>query len=153
MLGEGTTSPLRIYTCISDSVDSLPLLGAPQDIWIRPMGEEFDGQQFRATGRQFRKVIRRLRLTLRTRSNLDKVGEATAFLTRETGSHLALEDAVIDALDEKHLFDASNNQLTTDPMEVVNLAESQYIPEQKGWGASVLYVDVPYWRLMSTAVT
>lgn len=142
----------RITRTLLTSPDDLPILGAPQDLWVTPLAEVPDvldgAQYFKSEGRADRRMIRTVQICIRSKQNLDKVGSDKDW----TDLHLALEDSVFGSLDDHHLYDGDSvlekgNQLTTYPLEAQRLDGPKRMVSRAGWGASMLFFAVGYRRL------
>lgn len=129
-----------------------------RDILLAPAGERKDPTA-EGSGRVEARVIRRLRLRIRTRMNLDENYRSVAWLqgaVMENGNsntlgHLALEDAVIDSM---FLFLPTDN-LGNALCHRAIVYDSAMGPQRRGadaasgYGYSDLWFDVPYIRKLS----
>jgi hypothetical protein len=114
------------------------------------------------SGRVEARVIRKLRVRIRTRMNLDENYRSTAWLqgaVMENGQsitlgHLALEDAVIDALYLFQAVDLSSNALMYRPMVYDGTpgAQRRGIDAASGYGYSDIWFDLPYIRLLTQSM-
>lgn len=132
-----------------------------RDILLDPTSERRDPTS-EGSGRVEARVIRRLRVRIRTRMNLDENFRSVAWLqgaAAENGQsvtlgHLALEDAVIDALDLFQAVDGSQNALMHRPMVYDGTPGPQKrgIDAESGYGYSDIWFDVPYIRLLTQSM-
>lgn len=146
----------RIFLALDP--EQVPYTTGDRDIVMEPTSERKDPTS-EGSGRVEARVIRRLRVRVRTRMNLDENHRTVAWLqgaVQENGSsvtlgHLAMEDAVIDALYLFQPMDAMQNVICYKPIIYDGTSGPQRRGQdaESGYGYSDLWFDVPYIRNLS----
>ena len=128
---------------------NVPHFAADQDIVLRPLGFRVDRQITDQTGRFLTAIVRRLEVRARTRLTLDEASRDEQWLLHETLGHLALEEGIVDALQEFIPLDndVDQNALTYEPILLSDGTDPEQMPDRgqpTDWGESRLIFDVPY---------
>ena len=132
----------------------VPHFGAEQDVLIRPLGEQPVPSD---AGRYNMMRSRKVRVTVRTRVLLDPADQDITRLTDLSLGHLALEDAVADALELCQPNDAGDitgvkgNWLVDEPVRTLSLSETRPDPRAREWIESSLECEIVYSRAISSA--
>jgi hypothetical protein len=132
---------------LSQRIDA-PHWQANYDVLLRAGGFIVDQRLDLAGGRITTALTRSLIVTCRTRVSLDESGKDLAWLFGDGNlvlGHLALEEAVVDALHEQTPTDASGNLLTKEPVKLVGGTEaSKEGRDPNSWGSSLLTFSMVY---------
>lgn len=124
----------------------VPHFQADQDIVIRPRGFRIDASQTDHTGRFLTKIIRRIEFTCRTRLGFDETDRDESWLLDETYGHVALEERVIDVLQEFEATDEDGNGLQHGPMLLMDGPDPDKEADDDAgeWGYSTLVFELTY---------
>lgn len=130
--------------------DDVPRFSATQDLILRPQGEEPLAGIVDGSGRYDRRTRRSFEAIVRTRVLLDQSGRDSVRLTDASLGHLALEDAVVDALELYHLADSAGDALAA-PLRVGRLTGPQRLRDDRTWVWSAFTVEVEHRRDLDIA--
>lgn len=141
----GLTADRIFFSTVIDP----PHTTGDREILLVPENEHVDLSSIGA-GRVERRVVRYMRVVIRTRCGLDEGNRDTAWLNNATLGHYALEDAVIDALDTFLAVDGNGNALTFEPIRYKGLQGPvrTNVDRASGYGYSVAAFEVPYIRTL-----
>ena len=124
---------------------------ADKVLLIRPLDFTVQRGWADGAGRMATRIDRRISLTVRTRLNIDMDGGADVeWLTNLDYGHLALEEAIPDALEEYFPRNASGDHLTLEPIRMLSGSvptvghEVQRGQETQDYGESTLIYTAAY---------
>jgi hypothetical protein len=120
--------------------DEVPRFDGDVDLLLWPRGWHGDP---RHRDRHDRRVYVKLEVWCRSRLELDESGVAEQWLVASPGGNVPLEESVCDALQNFFPLDGAGNELTFEGLSVTDGAWQRRSSKDKGWGQSVLAVDVP----------
>jgi len=120
----------------------VPLEMGDADLLLRPGSFLPTGNETGA-GRYDTRIRRILEIAVRTRLEVDEVGQDLHWL-RDDARHLALEEAVLAALEIFPPEDAAGNILLAEPMRLVDGTAAEKRKDKRGWGQSVLRFEMIY---------
>ena len=134
-------------------MESLPGLVGEHDCFLMAGDERNEGDFDNASSWFDRRVRRAVQVLIRTRLQLDKVNEFSDWLTNATLGHLQLEDSIFDALDDFKVLNSSSDQVVFESLLVTGIAAPRMVRAQKGWGGSIINVEVGYVRSVTQSGT
>lgn len=143
-----TVTSLDPSRVILTAREDVPHVSAEQDILLVPLDEVPDRENIAAAGRVCNYRTRKVKVVLRSRLVLDQVGQDFVHLTDASLGHLALEDAVCDALEIFTPEDADRNALTACPVRLEGLSRPQPERAAPEWITSSWDLSVEYLRAL-----
>lgn len=123
----------------------IPHFVGEKDCILRIGGEHPDEPAIRADGRQNNQRYRTVTITIRTRQAVDRAGTDTKHLLNDDIGHLAVEDAVFNALEIFWPVDIAQNAITNCPIRLGPLTETES-ETQPEWLSSSVTVEIDYSR-------
>ena len=129
-----------------------PHLSAQQDILLKVRTEKRHGNFQMGSGRYDVRVKRTLQVILRTRKLSDKVGSDYKLLNDTAVGVIAIEDSIIESLEDFIPVDANGNMLTFEGLEFSDISEPQKAKAQKDWTSSSVNFTIPYRRAVTTTL-
>lgn len=124
----------------------IPHFQADQDVVIRPRGFRIEKQITDEVGRWETTLRRRVDFVCRTRLGFDEDDRDESWLTDASYGHIALEELVVDAMQEFFPTDSAGNHLTREPMLLTDGLdfEKEADDAEAEWGQSTVSFDVVY---------
>lgn len=126
----------------------VPWFQADQDIVLRPRGFRVDKSWTDQAGRHATVLHRKLEVRIRTRLQTDEPNSDSLWLLDEANGHVALEELVIDALQEFLPIDdpeTTKNALTLNPILLLDGDDpDREAGKPTDWGESRLTFEVSY---------
>lgn len=135
--------------------EDFPIFHAPQDVLVRPMGEEPDRGAIDGAGRWHNLRTRTLAVSVRTRLHLDQAGRDLDRLADASRGHLRMEDLAVDAL-ELWNVPGSGGDVITAPLRCGRWNEPQRLRqggELTDWVYSTLHVECTYVRDLDASIS
>lgn len=137
---------------VADDEEDVPHLMGDQDVLIRVMDETNDARQIESAGRYDNRRERKAKIIMRSRVLLDITGRSDIRLTDQTLGHLALEDAVCDALELFFVTDSNANLIAAYPPRLGPLSKPVRSRKHKEWVSSQFDLEVNYERALTQDV-
>ena len=131
--------------------EKVPLFAAFQDVIVRPVDEFPDTTVIDGAGRWENWRRRILQVSVRTRVQLDPAGQNLVQLTDASLGHLALEDAVMEAL-EIFNVPGDNDDVLTAPLRTGHFSKPEQMKQNPAWVVSTVEVEVLYRRELDVSL-
>lgn len=132
--------------------EDVPCFGAAQDVVVRVMHEHEDAAVVDGCGRHDDRRLRLLEISPRTRVQLDASGQDLYRLTDLSLGHLALEDAVVAAL-QLYSVAGSGGDVWSAPLRVRRVTMPDKLRSNPDWVCSTFGVDLEYRRDLDAALS
>jgi len=136
---------------VADDGLDVPTYQGDQDVLIRPMEENKEPGMLEGSGRVDDRRDRKIFIYCRTRLYLDQVDSDLARLSDASLGHLALEDAVANAVEIWAATDANNNILSF-PTYVEGPTHPQKLRADPNWVCSTFTATIGYERNLDQSV-
>lgn len=155
VVGKAAVDDGRIHV-VGRRPEDVPFIDSEMDILVRVRGFRVDDGQYTGAGRAFCRNDRRLEIIPRTRDARDAVNSDLKWLTDETLGHLALEDAIYNALEQFYPLRTDDTSLLIEPLKLIDCGDPvRGIRASTGawtWGYSILNYAFPYQQALDPLV-